>query len=97
MKWIERLVELLIELIARQQRDPYALWPAFIAFIIAFGLAIFPAFLISNLPAQGSMRDGMIDILQIFWVASALVGLIILAKGVMLTLARLEKAGRIPD
>ena len=97
MKWSERLVEWLLDLTAKSQRDPYALWPAVIAFIIAFGLAIFPAFLISKLPAQGPMRDGMIDILQIIWVASAVVGLIILVKGVMITLARLEKAGRIPD
>ena len=72
-------------------------WACVLCFYIAFGLAIFPAFLISNLPAQGPMRDGMIDILQIIWVASSVVGLIILAKGVMLTMARLEKAGRIPD
>lgn len=97
MKWSERLVEWLLDLTAKSQLDPYALWPAVIAFIIAFGLAIFPAFLISNLPAQGPMRDGMIDLLQIIWVASAVVGLIILVKGVMITLARLEKAGRIPD
>ena len=45
MKWNERLVELLIELIARQQRDPYALWPAFLGFVLALFLMIFPGVL----------------------------------------------------
>ncbi|WP_421331186.1 hypothetical protein [Aeromonas veronii] len=98
MKWNERLVELLIELIARQQRDPYALWPAFLGFVLALFLMIFPGVLKLRLthPGTGTLWSypELGDVFNILWLGSAAVGFILFCKGVIATYARLEKAGK---
>ncbi|MFM5733373.1 MULTISPECIES: hypothetical protein [Aeromonas] len=97
MRWSERVKEWLLDLDVKLQRDPHALWPATLACMIALVLFIFAGIQVSKQPVQASIFAGMSDVLAILWAPSVVVGLIIVAKGVRATVARLEKAGRIPD
>lgn len=97
MRWSECVKEWLLDLDVKLQRDPHALWPATLACVIAIVLIIFTGVQVSKLPEQVHMFGGMKDVLLILWAPSVVIGLIIVAKGVSATMARLEKAGRIPD
>lgn len=98
---MERLMEWWLELIAKLHRDPYAIWPAFIGAVIALFLMIFPGILKNRVTSAtgGTLRRyaELGDVFNILWMGSAAVGLILLCKGIAITCARLEKAGRIPD
>ncbi|MNG95027.1 hypothetical protein D3C79_540500 [compost metagenome] len=98
MKWNERFVEWLLDLTAKSQRDPYALWPAFLGFLLALFLMIFPGMMKLRLthPGTGTLGSypGLGDLFNILWIGCAAVGLILFCKGVIATCARLEKAGK---
>ncbi|WP_346209393.1 hypothetical protein [Aeromonas salmonicida] len=98
MKWSERFVEWLLDLTAKSQRDPYALWPAFLGFVLALLLMIFPGVLKLRLTHSGKgthwSYPELGDVFNIIWIGSAAVGLILFCKGVIATCARLEKAGK---
>ncbi|WP_429108212.1 hypothetical protein [Aeromonas media] len=96
MKWNERLVEWLIELDVKLQRDPFALCPALAGIICALLLCIIPGIAIGNLSLHAPMLDGMKSVFNILWAVAVVVGLLLLAQGVVATMARLEKTGRFP-
>ncbi|MFM5738569.1 hypothetical protein ACET6T_07515 [Aeromonas veronii] len=98
MNWNERFVEWLLDLTAKSQRDPYALWPAFLGFVLALFLVIFPGVMKLKLTHLGKgtlwSYPDFGDVFNIIWLGSAAVGFMLFCKGVIATCARLEKAGK---
>lgn len=101
MKWNEHLMEWLLDLTTKLQRDPYALWPACVGFVFAMVLIISPGVLKLRLThtAKGTLwtYPELSDAFNVLWMSTAAVGLILFCKGLNATFTRLKKAGQIPN